>query len=1819
MEITTNQGSESLVVRELTEKNSGNVKYFLLSNGNIRAEIYADVQGETYDDNGSGGEAARAYAALTQSAASETLNLNVTMYGFEQDLSSPLSSGVTTTFSSVPSDVQAQASVFSVTGTRDQAYRPAFMQIKGRVPAGATIVGSRLYLCTGTASPVYLAYGNARIMGNSVTCYTMSRSSFTPYTDENGRYWATLNVALSAGASIELNYSLLPNYVSYMSTPVYTVLSEAAMRPKLVVEYTLPADTSHDDAADVGANLLSSAVEEKEQSYIEGDAGAAGEYGVNVRTGRLIFGKTLFSLSGNKMPANLELCYNKTNALTRKINTDDSAAKAFDISTHMPKGFKLDCQQYVFPYGNDYVYVDGKYNYHRFALAQNASDVYFDTAGTGLLLYVKADGFEIKDNTVNRMTFNGRGLLVSVEKKVKNNTISMTVAYDADESDKVVSVTDGMGRVTQLGYAGSIVTVTKPDGNALTLTMNSDWRLAGLSESDGTSNTYAYNSDGVLESAENSAGERTVFGYDGQGRVSSVKSGVKKSSVFRVTSYVVADYSLSYLTKTVSYRYADDETTSDKIINVYEFDVDGKTARTYEALSDDFNSYGNIQFKSEDQFEHFVHSNSGEPLLVGVFETGGSTGASKVLNGLETTAFSLNSIAELPKTKTGERYVFSATAKLAGAQAGDLYQAQIVEVDPPNRVLKTLNFEAVNDRNQYLAMSFTILGDINRVAFKLVRQASAGTASFSNIKLTKTLKPVAYDCLNTGSNIINVCGQRWSKLIERWSLEYKPNAASSSVVQLDNVKLLAEDFIVNQKNANDSATFDLWYNGLKNCIHNVTDAKFFAGSLKHAFDGIEFAKVTFEDGRAVIDKTIYSVPVSDNEDDENSGGEVVYGRTVRDVIIDFDDKTNCYLIESYSDFDPDMLTVRKKAFNDVVTEYFYDAWGNVTEEKTFDAFSPDTCFKTEYAYSENGGFLSGTTSHDLSPASTEGYTYTLSTGAIASTTSPRAHTTHETYAANNVQLAKISSVEEGTENKNSFTYENGLLKRAYNDEQYYEFAYNDYNEVKSVRVGSSLLLEKTYEHTPQKDVVVTKHANGNEVRKTYDKYDRLVKVEERLSYSEDFEQKTVYIYSDADATGISDPFDQNLTISANSSLRQIIDKEGGKSYTYDSFGRLTEIGGSKVWYDEKNRLYMREVATPLGVVNASRDYADNLYPDEPDRTLGSGAGQFREDYVYDSLNRLKETKTEYGSVSGVATTCSLKQTTAYNDSQTESGSGQYASGLVKTLTVRDGKKADSQPALSVYTLEYDAEGNAVKVTHGKPHAIASLGTSTEASYEYDKLNRLTRENNQRLGKTWTYGYDAGGNITSKKEYAYATTELDNAIPIETQEYVYRASGWKDQLVSFGGEEITYDASGNPTGYRGATLSYEGGRRLKSYKKATDANAYEFTFDEDNLRLTKKHKEASGYDKTWTYWHTDGKLWGERITEKVQVGNFGILFWQDKVTEISYAHLSTGLAGFTVKEQVGTAAASTKSYLFRKNALGDVDAIYDTDMSLVGEYIYDAWGNCTIETTGTDNYAIMQLNPFRYRGYYWDKELNLYYLQTRYYDPETGRFINADNVALAVELGLNELNGLNLYSYCFNNPVNEFDKDGLWSWKKFWKGLGLIALGIAAVLVSVATLGAGTPLAISIVAGVTIAAGTLTTVNGISTVIEAGTNYNFVRDGVFQGNEKAYNIYENVTRGIAAVGSAICGGFLASGRGQATKIGRDFLGKGYKKAGRNRWVSKDGLRQMRFDTTHHLYEGKVSSNHFNFEFFKGNYWDGFTKINKKKTIHQFFKWLITWGE
>ena len=120
-----------------------------------------------------------------------------------------------------------------------------------------------------------------------------------------------------------------------------------------------------------------------------------------------------------------------------------------------------------------------------------------------------------------------------------------------------------------------------------------------------------------------------------------------------------------------------------------------------------------------------------------------------------------------------------------------------------------------------------------------------------------------------------------------------------------------------------------------------------------------------------------------------------------------------------------------------------------------------------------------------------------------------------------------------------------------------------------------------------------------------------------------------------------------------------------------------------------------------------------------------------------------------------------------------------------------------------------------------------------------------------------------------------------------------------------------------------------------------------------------------------------------------------------------------------------------SYLYRKNLFGDVTEIYNETRQLVGKYSYTAFGECKVEV---DEQGIATKNPIRYRSYYYDEEINLYYLQTRYYDPEIGRFVTIDDVQY---ISADTINGLNLYAYCANNPVMGCDPDGRIDWRKIF--------------------------------------------------------------------------------------------------------------------------------------------------------------------------------------
>ena len=108
------------------------------------------------------------------------------------------------------------------------------------------------------------------------------------------------------------------------------------------------------------------------------------------------------------------------------------------------------------------------------------------------------------------------------------------------------------------------------------------------------------------------------------------------------------------------------------------------------------------------------------------------------------------------------------------------------------------------------------------------------------------------------------------------------------------------------------------------------------------------------------------------------------------------------------------------------------------------------------------------------------------------------------------------------------------------------------------------------------------------------------------------------------------------------------------------------------------------------------------------------------------------------------------------------------------------------------------------------------------------------------------------------------------------------------------------------------------------------------------------------------------------------------------------------------------------YYYLKNQQGDVYKVADANGNIVASYTYDPWGK-VLSATGT----MAQINPIRYRSYYYDTETGLYYLQSRYYDPETGRFINADGI-----LGANQdVLSYNLFAYCSNNPISRADPTG----------------------------------------------------------------------------------------------------------------------------------------------------------------------------------------------
>ena len=268
-----------------------------------------------------------------------------------------------------------------------------------------------------------------------------------------------------------------------------------------------------------------------------------------------------------------------------------------------------------------------------------------------------------------------------------------------------------------------------------------------------------------------------------------------------------------------------------------------------------------------------------------------------------------------------------------------------------------------------------------------------------------------------------------------------------------------------------------------------------------------------------------------------------------------------------------------------------------------------------------------------------------------------------------------------------------------------------------------------------------------------------------------------------------------------------------------------------------------------------------------------------------------------------------------------------------------------------------------------------------------------REDNKDLNQSVTYTYDTMENILKIEYYDYTTGTLGNVV--DTINYTYDST-WKDKLLNYDGYSFSYDSIGNPTIYRGTEVTWEKGRQLKSFN---DGNTVimSFEYNIDGLRTQKYFLYT---DTTTNY------LWSS-----------GLLMQQsDGTNTLNFVYAPDGTA-LSVNY-------NGSEYYYLYNLQGDVIALYNTIGTVVVKYTYDSWGKL-ISTTGSLASTLGTLNPFRYRGYIYDEETELYWLRSRYYDPEIGRFLNAD-VYVSTGTGLN---GFNLFAYCNNNPILFVDSNG----------------------------------------------------------------------------------------------------------------------------------------------------------------------------------------------
>lgn len=641
----------------------------------------------------------------------------------------------------------------------------------------------------------------------------------------------------------------------------------------------------------------------------------------------------------------------------------------------------------------------------------------------------------------------------------------------------------------------------------------------------------------------------------------------------------------------------------------------------------------------------------------------------------------------------------------------------------------------------------------------------------------------------------------------------------------------------------------------------------------------------------------------------------------------------------------------------------YDKNGNLTKTIRWNSLDSSSKFYTESDYAENGQVASD---RDETGEISAEYGYIDGTNVVNSVKYANGSTFAYGRHPHNFKVTSVTqSTNDGEANTTDINY-NEYYKTVKSGNTSVTYEYDIKGRKISVRLGGSSTSYSGYKELTPDDYQLEKctktlQVDGGSVKSVYLKQGYLDTDENRLVVDESLtvdETKLYQKYYNVDG----EP--KTLTYLDG-------DTEKTVNYTCDSFHNITkaetksgeEIIATETYsYSNINELSYKSFT---GKVSQNYLYTFNhIYPYD----LLSVS--------FNILHIFKPHKDIYGRYTGREITfIGLPETENLASEQiTYRKVGDHATNMPATVWFGSNKQIKDS-----IKYRYDKCGNISEILENG---------HTSVRYEYDKLNRLIREDNKPLNRTTLYTYDQNGNITERCEYAYTWKTGEELSNLKCTHASYDYEG--DRLISYNGENCAYNNAGNPNEYRGKQVLWQYGTRL------TQLGNVMFAYDGLGRR-TRKGTIQYLYD------------------------NENNLIYQSNGLEFIYD--TTGVAGFKYKDSV---------YFYRKDAQGNIIAILDSNGTVVVKYNYDAWGRHNI--TDADGEPIMDaehigyLNPFRYRSYYYDTETRLYYLQTRYYDPEVGRFISQDDIDYAEP---EVINGINLYAYCGNNPVMNVDPNGTW--------------------------------------------------------------------------------------------------------------------------------------------------------------------------------------------